>query len=162
MSTSTALNIALRRLAAQKKPKPSPAPLTTSQPAAALPHTARVGVRVMWAADAHPATIGDYWKRLPDGRVLASYTPDELAEALDFMGHPVPADVIQAELNGKLRELPPLGAGELPPQPAAQPAADPAGDYWGFIMGQEGEALVLDDWRAWAGLLATPEPLACE
>jgi hypothetical protein len=116
-----------------------------AQPTAASAHApARIGVRVIWAADANPATIADYRQRLPDGRILASYTPEELAGVLAIMGSglPITADTIRAELAERLRELPPLGAGDLP-EPTAQPVADSDADYWQFVISQEAEALAL-------------------
>ena len=107
----------------------------------------RLGLRVVWRTAAKIPVISDYWTRLPDGRILATYTPDELAWTLAIMGRDISADVIREKLGHLLRELPATGAGDLPQKHSSSdfygPLIDPDADYWQAVMDQEAETLAL-------------------
>ncbi len=51
-------------------------------------------ITILWPGDTRVPTIRGKWQRMKDGRVLATYTPDELeqclkiSEALDEDDHP--------------------------------------------------------------------------
>lgn len=63
--------------------------------------TMRDLVTVRWPADSPVGVIGDAWRRLPDGRLEARYTPEQLALVLAIAGQDVSAADIRNHVAGR-------------------------------------------------------------
>ncbi len=86
-------------LAELKRHSPLP-----SEPIVSEPGKSQQRVTVRWPADSQVGVVGDEWRRLPDGRLEASYTPDQLALVLVIAGYDVTAADVQATVAGLIEE----------------------------------------------------------
>ena len=70
-------------------------------PTAALPFcpTKSVLICIHWSPTAIIGVIGGQWQRLADGRIEASYTPDQLARVLFIAGYEVTEEQVQREIT---------------------------------------------------------------
>ncbi|MFZ6027273.1 MAG: hypothetical protein ACOYYS_06130 [Chloroflexota bacterium] len=85
-------------------------------PTTALPKrpTRNASIRICWPSTAIIGVIGGQWRRLADGRIEASYTPDELASVLFIAGYDVTGEQIRCEVIERKQPMTPNPKGTNP------------------------------------------------